>query len=126
MSTWVRVVSPLFLALTALAACGQEEEHSIRPISLDVPIVTFDADGFSPLRLEVEVGQQVLFTNESDTFFWPASNIHPTHQIYAEFDAKAPIESGGFWAFTFERPGFWRYHNHLGTERSGLGRVHTT
>ena len=62
----------------------------------------------------------MLFTNESDTFFWPASNIHPTHQIYADFDAKAPIESGGFWAFTFERPGFWRYHNHLGTERSGL------
>ena len=62
----------------------------------------------------------MLFANESDTFFWPASNIHPTHQIYPEFDSKAPIESGDSWAFTFDRPGFWRYHNHLGPERSGL------
>ena len=122
MNTRLRVVSTLFLVLIALAACGREES-SVPPGDVNSPellTITFDGDGFSPLRLEVEVGQQVVFTNESDTFFWPASNIHPTHQIYPEFDSGAPIESGDSWAFTFGRPGFWRYHNHLGPERSGL------
>ena len=124
MSTLVRALSSLFPVLMVLAACGQqEEEHFLRPIPLNsqnLLTITFDGEGFSPLRLEVRVGQRVLFTNKSDTFFWPASNIHPTHQIYTAFDAKEPIEAGETWAFTFERPGFWRYHNHLGPERSGL------
>ncbi len=122
MSTWLRAVSWLLLVPIALAACGQEEP-SVAPVevdSSDLITITFDGEGFSPLRLEVEVGQRILFANESDTSFWPASNIHPTHQIYPEFDAKVPVESGDSWAFTFERPGFWRYHNHLGPERSGL------
>ena len=25
-----------------------------------------------------------------------------------------------FWAFTFDKPGFWRYHNHMVPEHSGL------
>ena len=122
MSTLVRAVSSLFLVLILSAACRQQEgEHFLRPVAVsNLPTITFDGAGFSPLRLEVEIGQQVVFTNESDTFFWPASNIHPTHQIYPEFDAKVPVESGDSWAFTFDRPGFWRYHNHLGPERSGL------
>ena len=122
MNTRLRAVSSLVLVLIALAACGQEES-SVAPVEIDssdLLTIIFDGEGFRPLRLEVEVGQRVVFTNESDTFFWPASNIHPTHQIYPEFDAGAPIESGDSWAFTFDRPGFWRYHNHLGPERSGL------
>ena len=118
MSTGIRALPLMFLALFTLSGCGQEE-HSIEPVPVD-HLVTFSAQGFTPLRLEVEVGQRVLFRNKSDTVFWPASNIHPTHQIYPEFDAKAAIEAGGSWLFTFERPGFWRYHNHLGPERSGL------
>ena len=39
----------------------------MEPDSSDLITITFDGDGFSPLRLEVEVGQQVVFTNESDT-----------------------------------------------------------
>ena len=118
MSTGIRALSLMFLALFALSGCGQEE-HSLEPVPVD-HLVTFSAHGFTPLRLEVEVGQRVLFRNTSDTVFWPASNIHPTHQIYPEFDAKAAIEAGDSWLFMFERPGFWRYHNHLGPERSGL------
>ena len=118
MSTGIRALPLMFLALFTLSGCGQEE-HSLEPVPVD-HLVTFSAQGFTPLRLEVEVGQRVLFRNKSDTVFWPASNIHPTHQIYPEFDAKAAIEAGSSWLFTFERPGFWRYHNHLGPERSGL------
>ncbi len=122
MAPLLRVLTSLSLVLAAVTACGKEETSPRLDDSnsSSLTTITFDDAGFRPLRLEVEVGQQVLFANESDTSLWPASNIHPTHQIYPEFDAKTPIESGDSWIFTFERPGFWRYHNHLGPERSGL------
>ena len=83
-------------------------------------LVEFTDDGFVPKRLEVEVGQQVQFLNSSESSLWPASNIHPTHQIMPEFDAGSPVGTDGVWAFTFDKPGFWRYHNHMVPEHSGL------
>ena len=82
--------------------------------------VEFTDDGFVPKRLEIEVGQQVQFVNRSESSLWPASNIHPTHQIMPEFDAGSPVGADGVWAFTFHKPGFWRYHNHMVPEHSGL------
>ena len=108
------------LTLIALAACTQEAPVESQLVDPHAPTISFDGDRFSPLRLEVESGQQVQFVNQSDKPFWPASNIHPTHQIYPELDAQTPIEPGSAWVFTFEQPGFWRYHNHLGLERGGL------
>jgi len=58
--------------------------------------------------------------NESAGDLWPASNIHPTHAIYPELDAKKPIRPGEAWAFTFDRVGYWRIHNHLAPEKGGL------
>ena len=83
-------------------------------------IVEFTDDGFVPKRLEIEVGQQVQFVNSSESSLWPASNIHPTHQVMPEFDAGSPVGADGAWAFTFDKPGFWRYHNHMVPEHSGL------
>ena len=65
---------------------------------------------FSPDRLVVGPGDIVAFVNESDTAMWPASNIHPTHEILSEFDAGNLVAPGGF----------WRYHNHLLFSSSGL------
>ena len=83
-------------------------------------ILTYTENGFAPDRLEVDVGQVVSFSNGSDIEFWPASNIHPTHQIYAEFDAKYPIRPGEAWVFSFENIGFWRFHNHLNPRQTGI------
>ena len=123
----MRIWAPaaLLAAILPLAllpsACNQgESTDRPRDDSENVRTVIFGPDGFEPLRLEVDAGDEVRFLNESEAAMWPASNIHPTHQIYPEFDAGEPIEPGESWGFTFDRPGFWRYHNHLGPERSGL------
>lgn len=71
------------------------------------------ADGFRPLNLSVKKGQKVTFINQDSEDHWPASNPHPTHQIYAEFDPKKPINSGSSWQFTFDKVGTWGYHDHL-------------
>ena len=83
-------------------------------------IVYTDGAGFVPKRLDIEPGTQVRFVNASDKKFWPASNIHPTHAILPELDPAGPIPPGETWAFTFKTRGFWRYHNHLAPEASGL------
>ena len=82
--------------------------------------VTFRGGSFLPKRLEAPAGQTVTFVNESDAPMWPASNIHPTHEILPGFDAKSPIEPGESWTFLFEEVGFWRYHNHLSPSQSGI------
>ena len=85
--------------------------------------VIYRAGEFVPKRVEVKVGDAVTFVNEADKSFWPASNIHPTHQIYPEFDAKGPMPPGEVWTFTFEEAGFWRYHNHADPSVGGIAVV---
>jgi len=76
-------------------------------------LVVYRNGSFSPDRLDVGPGDIVAFVNESDSAMWPASNIHPTHEILSEFDAGKLVAPGGF----------WRYHNHLLFSSSGLAVV---
>jgi len=86
-------------------------------------IVYIDEDGFSTAGLIVEVGDRVKFENKTDTSVWPASDIHPTHELYPEFDARGPIAPGGIWEFTFDQIGTWRYHDHLNPNVKGTIQV---
>ncbi len=83
-------------------------------------IVIYSGGQFRPKRLEAPLGQRVTFVNESDERMWPASNIHPTHRILPGLDAQSPVDPGESWSFVFEEPGFWRYHNHLSPNQSGI------
>ena len=83
--------------------------------------VVYTADGeFSPERLEAGVGDTVVFVNASPVDFWPASNIHPTHEILPEFDALGPVASGRAWKFVFDEAGQWQYHDHLNPAAGGV------
>lgn len=75
--------------------------------------ITITEDGYSPLNIVVAEGTTVTFMNESGPARWPASDIHPTHEIYPEFDPKEEIPAGGSWSFTFDKMGEWGYHDHL-------------
>ncbi len=99
------------LALVVLALLSLPQQSGI----------TFTGErGFVPKRLDIEPGTRVRFVNASDKDFWPASNIHPTHTILPELDAKKPVPPGATWAFIFRKRGFWRFHNHLAPEFGGL------
>ncbi|MDA1348606.1 MAG: hypothetical protein O3A47_07030 [Chloroflexi bacterium] len=94
---------------------------SVRP-EAEAPAVeiVYGYGVFVPSRVNIEVGQEVVFFNESGKDFWPASAIHPTHQIYPELDARSPVKSGQSWIFKFDEPGYWRYHDHLAPQNTGL------
>ncbi len=122
-----------WLTLTGLIACDRPEGAPAQfpaelPEALNlVPaatsaaaVVRFSADGFSPQRVDIEAGETVVFANQARALVWPASHIPPTHAIYPDFDSRGVIPAGEAWAMIFERPGFWRYHNHLLPSQTGL------
>lgn len=82
-------------------------------------IVTLTQDGFVPSEITVAKGTTVAFVTENGKIFWPASNLHPSHALYPEFDPLQPIQPDEAWSFTFDKPGSWRYHDHLAPYYTG-------
>lgn len=75
--------------------------------------------GFVPETLRVNKGVPVRFINETSEWHWPASDLHPTHTLYPEFDPKRGLEPGETWQFRFERTGEWGFHDHLAPYMTG-------
>ena len=69
--------------------------------------------GFVPERVTIATGETVRWVNAGSDFIWPASNVHPTHELYSGFDAGRPIAPQGAWSFTFDTAGVWGYHDHM-------------
>ena len=76
-------------------------------------VILMKKDTFEPVAIQIKKGTKVIFKNEDTESRWPASNLHPTHGIYPEFDPTQPVEQGGQWSFVFEKTGNWKYHDHL-------------
>lgn len=77
-------------------------------------------DGFYPSELTIKKGEAVTFTTSRANFFWPASDIHPSHGQYPEFDPKAPIDPAKSWTFKFDKTGIWKFHDHLAPSFKGV------
>lgn len=105
-----------WLALAAVAALGLlwwAQSH-VPPGTM-----VLRNDGFHPAELFVEPGETVTFVNESSHVFWPASNGHPQHDRYPEFDAGRPLQPGESWTFRFDREGKWGLHDHIRSYYTG-------
>lgn len=85
--------------------------------SADVPegahVITLTDKGFNPSEITIKKGETVSFVTNTRNLFWPASNLHPSHLIYPEFDPKEPVQPDAAWSFTFEKTGEWKFHDHL-------------
>ena len=81
--------------------------------------VEITSSGFSPQTLEINQGDTVTWTNKKSSDSWPASAVHPTHDVYPEFDANRGLKTGETYSFTFERVGNWKYHDHLNPSVTG-------
>ena len=76
-------------------------------------------DGFFPKNLVIHEGETVLFTTTRNEAFWPASNVHPTHTNYPDFDPKKPIAAGDTWSYTFTKAGTYGFHDHIASNFEG-------
>jgi hypothetical protein len=82
-------------------------------------VIVMNEEGFSPREVTVDEHTVINFVNKDSVDRWPASNLHPTHEVYPEFDPRQPITPGNFWMFRPNKPGIWRYHDHLWPHRRG-------
>ena len=110
----------LLLAVLVLTGCGGNgDENGGGGGGAGGDVVSITDDGFDPPTLTVSSGTTVTFENESSDDSWPASDVHPTHQLYPGFDAKKPLLAGDSYSFTFTETGSWGYHNHLEPDVTG-------
>jgi plastocyanin len=86
-------------------------------------IIFTQESGFQPPTITIQKGTKVIFKNDSQSNVWPASNPHPAHTMYPEFDPRRSLMPGDTYEFTFDRVGKWGYHNHIGP---GGGTVEVT
>lgn len=100
-----------------LGSILQSDNSPISP-SPDV-IITLTEEGFNPEKISIKQGDTVQFKTTRGTYFWPASNLHPTHELYAAFDPQEPIAPEDTWNFTFDELGQWQFHDHLAPYYTG-------
>lgn len=78
---------------------------------------------FVPSEIKIKKGDTVTWTNGGSSPIWPASAIHPTHQVYPGFDVLKGLNTGESYSFTFGKVGSWRYHDHLNPSVTGVVEV---
>lgn len=82
--------------------------------------VIMSKNGFEPREVTLKQGATVRFVNKGRVDRWPASNFHPTHDLYPEFDPKKPVKPGESWDFVADKNGVWKFHDHLNPHSGGL------
>lgn len=97
----------IFLLILILLFPAQALAHS------QIVVIEMTTDGFKPREATVDQNATVIFKNEDSKERWPASNLHPTHEIYPEFDPEKPVKTGESWVFKPQKVGVWKYHDHL-------------
>jgi plastocyanin len=104
----------IFIALGAIVANKKFAKKIITDTAeLDSVTVSMREDEYIPSELTVKKGTKVTFFNKTSIARWPASNLHPSHEIYPEFDPKEPVMPGTMWDFIFNKTGKWEMHDHL-------------
>jgi hypothetical protein len=76
-------------------------------------VVQYTTSGYIPDILQTPVGSHILFVNCSITDIRTASDPHPVHTDYAEFDEKNAGKPGTIRSFDFPTIGTFSYHNHI-------------
>lgn len=77
---------------------------------------------FEPSEVTIRPGETITWINDTGDLFWPASDVHPTHEILPAFDAKKPLKPENAYSFTFTQLGSWTFHDHM--HPNAVGVVH--
>lgn len=81
--------------------------------------ITFADGTASPKDVTIKVGDSVKFINNDDVLRWPASGVHPTHQICPGFDSLRGLNKGETYSFTFREAKVCPWHDHPKTSING-------
>jgi plastocyanin len=103
-------------SITSTQSTTAAEQQSAPTPKIETVTVTYTDDGFSPQNIEIARGSTVNFVNKSSMPLWVASDPHPEHTDYPEFDTLRGRDGypqmGEDFSYTFEKTGTWKYHSH--------------
>lgn len=107
-------VATLPIFTTSLPSPSPVASPTLSPtLQAEAATLSMTDTGFSPQTLTVAGGATVTFVNNGQALHWPASALHPTHQILPGFDSRRGLATGETYSFTFTKPGSWNCHDHL-------------
>jgi plastocyanin len=115
----VAIVGGGLLALFLLAATWW---YLNRPFSAPAPeslTIKVTSDGFNPAILTINKDTQVTWHVQDQESHRIASNPYPENSDFPSLDSKTNIGPGGSYAFTFSKPGTYRYHDNLNPTING-------
>ena len=106
----------LYLLRDSLAPISQKRESATTSVQANSQIdykIFYTANGYSPATLKVPSSSRVAFVNSSKNIpLWTASDPHPAHTDYTQFDARKDYKPGQTYIFQFTKPGTFGFHNH--------------
>jgi hypothetical protein len=82
-------------------------------------VIKMTPSGFEPQTITLDTNSTVIFINEDQVDRWPASDFHPTHTEYSEFDPKRAIKVSESWLFKPTKVGTFKFHDHLNPHLRG-------
>lgn len=97
---------------------AEAEATSPKEITKEV-IIEITAKGFSPSSITIPRGASVRFINKDANQHWPASGVHPVHQVCPGFDALRPLSPGESYSFSFIETKTCPMHDHLNPSLRG-------
>lgn len=105
--------------LTVSGTPGVSPSPTTSSVANEGVTISMTDTGFSPSKITIPAGTTVTFTNNGQALHWPASAVHPTHQLLPGFNAKRGLSTGESYAFTFTKAGDWPIHDHLNPSSTG-------
>ncbi len=76
-------------------------------------VIVLTSEGFVPNTVQIKKDTTVIFKTSDGVSFWPASNVHPSHTGYPDFDPKKPVDQDDTWSFIFTEAGTYSFHDHI-------------
>lgn len=81
--------------------------------------ITITSSGFTPAAISIKSGTKVVWTNKSGALSAVNSALHPTHLIYPPLNLGGVSDNGSV-SLIFNKPGTYKYHDHLNPARTGI------
>ncbi len=103
---------PCFLLIVAVSGYVLYTKSCVMVHSESASMELSDTE-FKPAVLTIKRCTKVSFRNTGTSLHWPASDLHPIHLAYPEFDPQEPLDTEAVWDFVFDRRGKWKCHDHL-------------
>lgn len=101
------------------APIQQETGFTEEPANQAPVVIELTSSGFSPSTVTVMRGTTVRFVNRDSVMHWPASGVHPAHQICPGFDSLRGLANGESYEFTFNTAKTCPMHDHLNPSTRG-------